>query len=395
VEKKDQLGGHALKIKNTWKGENVPAFVADLISRIEGHEKVEILTNAEVKDVKGFVGNFTSTVTIGNGVREIAHGVAIIATGAHSIKPDEYLYKKSDRVFRWHELEEAMEANPEMVEQAKAAVFIQCVGSREPERPYCSKICCTHSVQTALRLKEINPEMDVFVLYRDLRTYGPREELYKQARQAGVIFLRYRLDDKPLVQEVPGEDGSKQLQVTVTDHILGRRVMIEPDFINLASAIYPRDHEDVARLFKVPLNEDNFFLEAHMKLRPVDFATDGVFVCGLAHYPKPMEESIAQAQAAAGRAATVLSKEFVMVDPMVSAVDQDLCIGCGLCEASCCFAAVHLVKVEGKGYRAENISASCKGCGVCAAACPQNAIDMIHFRDRQIIAAIRAGGGGH
>ena len=392
VEKKDRLGGHALKIKTTWKGENVPSFVADLITRIEGHENVEVITNAEVQDVKGFVGNFMSTVANGDAVREIAHGVAIVATGAHSIKPDEYFYKKSDRVFRWHELEEAMEANPEMVKQARAAVFIQCVGSREPERPYCSKICCTHSVQTALRLKQLNAEMDVFVLYRDLRTYGPREELYKQARQAGVIFLRYRLDDKPVVQEVSGEDGSKQLQVTVTDHILGRPVSIQPDFINLATAIYPRDHEELARLFKVPLNEDNFFLEAHMKLRPVDFATDGVFVCGLAHYPKPLEESIAQAQAAAGRAATVLSQRFVMVQPMVSAVDQDRCIGCGLCEASCAFAAVHLVKVEGKGYRAENISASCKGCGVCAAACPQKAIDMIHFRDRQIIAAIRAGG---
>jgi heterodisulfide reductase subunit A len=289
-------------------------------------------------------------------------------------------------------LDEAIEANPEMAKQAKAAVFIQCVGSREPERPYCSKICCTHSVQAALRLKEINPEMDVYVLYRDLRTYGPREDLYKQAREKGVIFIRYRLDDKPVVEEVIGEHGGKQLQVTVTDHILGRPLTIKPDFINLATAIRPKDHEELAKFFKVPLNEDEFFLEAHMKLRPVDFATDGVFVCGLAHYPKPIEESIAQAQAAAGRAATVLSQKFVTVEPMVSAVDQDLCIGCGLCEVTCSFGAVHLVKVEGKGYRAENISASCKGCGLCAAACPQKAIDMIHFRDRQIVAAIRAGG---
>ncbi|MBW2579351.1 MAG: CoB--CoM heterodisulfide reductase iron-sulfur subunit A family protein [Deltaproteobacteria bacterium] len=392
VEKEDHLGGQALKIKETWKGENVGSFVTDLINRIEGHEKIELLTNSEVRGVSGFVGNFLSTVANSDSTREIEHGVAILATGAHSIKPDEYLYGKSDLVFRWHELEEAIDDNPEMAREAKAAVFIQCVGSREPERPYCSKICCTHSVQSALKLKEINPEMDVYVLYRDLRTYGQREDLYKEARQKGVIFIRYRLDDKPVVEAVTDEDGNKKVQVTVTDHILDRPLTVKADFINLATAIYPKDHEELANFFKVPLNEDKFFLEAHMKLRPVDFATDGVFVCGLAHYPKPIEESIAQAQAAAARAANVLAQEFVEVEPIVSVVDQELCIGCGLCEAACVFGAIRLIKVEGKGYRAENIPASCKGCGVCAASCPQIAIDMIHFRDRQIVAAIEAGG---
>jgi heterodisulfide reductase subunit A len=391
VEKEDHLGGHGLKIKQSWKGEDVGTFVADLIGKVESHKNVEVLTNTEVKNAKGYVGNFLSTVANNGTTREIEHGVAILATGAHSIKPDEYLYGKSELVFRWHELEEAITNNPEMAEQARAAVFIQCVGSREPERPYCSKICCTHSVQTGLKLKELNPEMDVYVLYRDLRTYGPREDLYKEARQKGVIFIRYRLEDKPVVKEVSGEDGKKKLQVRVTDHILGRPLTITADFINLATAIYPKDHEELANFFKVPLNEDKFFLEAHMKLRPVDFATDGVFVCGLAHYPKPMEESVAQAQAAAARAANVLAQEFVEVEPIVSVVDQELCIGCGLCEAGCGFGAIHLVKVEGKGYRAENIPASCKACGVCAASCPQKAIDMIHFRDKQIVAAIRAG----
>ncbi len=178
----------------------------------------------------------------------------------------------------------------------------------------------------------------------------------------------------------------------MTDHILDRPLRITADFINLATAIYPKDHEELANFFKVPLNEDKFFLEAHMKLRPVDFATDGVFVCGLAHYPKPIEESIAQAQAAAARAANVLAQEFVEVEPIVSEVDQELCIGCGLCEAACAFGAIRLLKVEGIGYRAENIPASCKACGVCAASCPQKAIDMIHFRDKQIVAAIEAGG---
>jgi heterodisulfide reductase subunit A len=392
VEREDHLGGQALKIKQTWKGENVGSFVTDIIKRVEGHEKIEVLTNYEVRGASGFVGNFLSTVANRDTTREIEHGVAILATGAHSIEPDEYLYGKSELVFRWHELEEAIDDNPEMAREAKAAVFIQCVGSREPGRPYCSKICCTHSVQSALKLKEINPEMDVYVLYRDLRTYGPREDLYKEAREKGVIFIRYRLEDKPVVEAVTGEDGNKKVQVTVTDHILGRPLTINADFINLATAIYPRDHEELANFFKVPLNEDKFFLEAHMKLRPVDFATDGVFVCGLAHYPKPIEESIAQAQAAAARAANVLAQEFVEVEPIVSEVDQELCIGCGLCEAACAFGAIRLLKVEGKGYRAENIPASCKACGVCAASCPQKAIDMIHFRDRQIVAVIEAGG---
>jgi heterodisulfide reductase subunit A len=392
VEKEDHLGGQALKIKETWKGEDVGSFVAEIIKRVEGHKKIEVLTNSEVKGVSGFVGNFFSTVANSDSTREIEHGVAILATGAHSIEPDEYLYGKSDLVFRWHELEEAIGDKPEMAREAKAAVFIQCVGSREPERPYCSKICCTHSVQSALKLKEINPEMDVYVLYRDLRTYGPREDLYKEAREKGVIFIRYRLDDKPVVEEVADEDGNKKMRVTVTDHILNRPLSITANFINLATAIYPKDHEELANFFKVPLNEDKFFLEAHMKLRPVDFATDGVFVCGLAHYPKPIEESIAQAQAAAARAANVLAQEFVEVEPIVSEVDQELCIGCGLCEAACAFGAIRLIKVEGKGYRAENIPASCKACGVCAASCPQKAIDMLHFRDKQIVAAIEAGG---
>ncbi len=392
VEKEDHLGGQALKIKESWKGEDVGSFVTNIIKRVEGHEKIEVLTNSEVKGVTGFVGNFLSTVAKSDTTREIEHGVAILATGAHSIEPDEYLYGKSNLVFRWHELEEALDENPEMAREAKAAVFIQCVGSREPERPYCSKICCTHSVQSALKLKEINPEMDVYVLYRDLRTYGPREDLYKEAREKGVIFIRYHLDDKPVVEAVTDEDGNKKVQVTVTDHILDRPLRITADFINLATAIYPKDHEELANFFKVPLNEDKFFLEAHMKLRPVDFATDGVFVCGLAHYPKPIEESIAQAQAAAARAANVLAQEFVEVEPIVSEVDQELCIGCGLCEAACAFGAIRLLKVEGIGYRAENIPASCKACGVCAASCPQKAIDMIHFRDKQIVAAIEAGG---
>ncbi len=393
VETKEFLGGHALKVPRTWKGEDVASHVEDLVRRVTNHDRIEVITGAKVTKAGGFVGNFFSTVETPQGEKEIRHGVVILATGAHSLKPDEYLYGQSDRVTRWHELDKLFREEPRRLEEAEAVAFIQCVGSREPERPYCSKICCTASVQQAIELKTRKPDLDVFILYRDLRTYGPREELYRRARELGVLFLRYSLDAKPLVEPVT-VNGREKIRITVQDHVLQRPVHLEADYLNLATAIIPKDLESLAQFYKVPLNQDGFFLEAHMKLRPVDFATDGVFVAGLAHYPKPMEESVAQAQAAASRAATVLTQAKVEVEPIVSWVDQEVCIGCGLCEVSCPFSAIRLTKVHGKGYRAENISASCKGCGICAASCPQKAIDMKHFRDRQIIAAIQAGGQG-
>jgi heterodisulfide reductase subunit A len=391
VEEKQELGGHALKVKQSWKGEDVGKYVMDLCRRVQDHTKVEVLTGAQVIRSSGFVGNFYTTVQSNGSERELQHGVAILATGAHSLKPEEYLYGQSDRVTCWHELEELFAKQPQRLQEADAVAFIQCVGSRETQRPYCSKICCTASVQQAIEYKTKNPELDVYILYRDLRTYGQREELYRKAREAGVLFIRFALEDKPRVEKAV-VDGKEKIKITIKDHILGRPIQLYVDYLNLASAIIPKGQEALAKFFKVPLNEDGFFLEAHMKLRPVDFSTDGVFVCGLVHYPKPIEESIAQAQAAAARAATVLTQQYVEVEPIVSEVNPDLCIGCGLCEASCPFSAIRLTKVVGRGYLAENISASCKGCGICAASCPQQAIDMKHFRDRQIIAAIHAGG---
>ncbi len=391
IEEKDVLGGHALKVKRTWKGEEVMPYVEDLRQKVCNHPGIEVLMSSKITNVTGFVGNFTTTVSVNGSERDLPHGIAVIATGAHSYKPQEYLFGQSDLVTKWHDLEDLFEKEPQKLEQAEAVAFIQCVGSREPDRPYCSKICCTASVQQAIELKTKKPDLDVYILYRDLRTYGEREELYRKAREAGVLFIRYSTDGKPVVEKAT-VDGKEKIKITVKDHVLGRPVSFHVDHLNLATAIVPKGQEGLAKFFKVPLNQDGFFLEAHMKLRPVDFATDGVFVAGLVHYPKPMEESIAQAQAAAARAATVLTQEFVEVEPIVSSVDQEGCIGCGLCEASCPFNAIRLVKVHGKGYRAENISASCKGCGICAAACPQKTIDMMHFRDRQILAAIHAGG---
>ncbi|MCD6306032.1 MAG: CoB--CoM heterodisulfide reductase iron-sulfur subunit A family protein [Deltaproteobacteria bacterium] len=390
VERSGVLGGQANNVRTTWNGESVPDFIADLTRRIQAHDRIDLLLEADIQDISGFVGNFTTKVKQPSGEKTLEHGVVIVATGGVPCSPQEYLNGESDRVTVWHELEQLFEKEPERLAACDGVAFIQCVGSREPERPYCSKLCCTASIQQAIALKKARPDLDVTVLYRDIRTFGQREDLYREARERGVLFIRFSVDQKPTVEKVD-KDGKKMLRIGVTDPILGRPIHLYVDYLNLATAIVPRPVEDLAKMLKVPLNEDGFFLEAHIKLRPVDFSTDGVFVCGLAHYPKPIEESIAQAQAAAGRAARLLSQETIDVEPIVSVVDQDLCIGCGLCEASCPFGAIRLVEVPGKGYRAENISALCKGCGVCAAACPQKAIDMKHFRDRQIRAAIRAG----
>jgi heterodisulfide reductase subunit A len=268
------------------------------------------------------------------------------------------------------------EKNP-LVTKAKSAVFIQCVGSRIPERPYCSRVCCTHSVENALRLKELNPDMDVFILYRDMRTYGPRENLYKEAREKGVSFIRFEVDHGPQVEQLA--DG--RLQVTVRDHVLGLPVTLEADVLGLASAIIVKDQEKVAQMFKVPLTNDGFFLEAHMKLRPVDFATDGVFVAGLAHYPKPMDEAIAQAKAAAARAAVVLAQDAIRAGGVVAQVDAAACSGCQACVGVCPFGAIDY-KVQ------ENVcevnQALCKGCGTCAANCPSECITLFGFSHKQI-----------
>jgi heterodisulfide reductase subunit A len=391
IEKNAQLGGSALKVRETWKGEEVKAYLGHLKQEIQGHPNIEVLLRAQIKDVKGFLGNYSTTVETDHQTRRLSHGVTILATGGHPLKTKEYLYGQTDRVTCWHELEELFEREPKRIEQSEAIALIQCVGSREPERPYCSKVCCTASVKKAISLKEQKPEQQIYILYRDMRTYGQRESLYRRARELGITFIRYSPDDKPSVRKVL-MDGKEKVRIRVKDPILGFPISMDVDYVNLFTAIVPAEHEALANLFKVPLNHDGFFMEAHAKLRPVDFSTDGVFLCGLAHYPKPIEESIAQAQAAAMRASMALSQEYVEVEPIVSVVDEEQCIGCGLCEASCPFGAVRLVKVNGKAYRAENLPALCKGCGLCAAVCPQKAIDMKHFRDMEISAAIQAGG---
>ena len=391
VEKNEQLGGQARNLSQTWKIADAQKYLARLCRKVSNQANIEVLTGAEIKNVMGFVGNFRTTLNHNGGEKALNHGVVVLATGGHAFDTREYLRGQSDRITCWHELTDLFKKEPERLEKADTVAFIQCVGSREPKRPYCSKICCTASILQAIGLKKQKPSLNVYILYREIRTPGQREHLYREARSLGVVFIRYSLDHKPVVTQVY-EGHEEKLNILVKDPILGLPLSIKADYVNLATAILPEAHQELAQFLKVPLNEDGFFMEAHVKLRPVDFSSDGVFVCGLAHYPKSLEESISQAQAAAMRAAGVLARKSISVEPIISVVDQTRCVGCGLCEATCAFGAIRLVPISEKGYRAENNPALCKGCGLCAASCPQKAIDMMHYRDRQFHAAIDAGG---
>jgi heterodisulfide reductase subunit A len=258
-------------------------------------------------------------------------------------------------------------------------VFIQCVGSREPERQYCSKVCCTHAVEAAIHFKEHNHNCQVTVLYRDMRTFGERELLYKEARGKGVLFVRYGVGNKPRVAKEA--DG---LVVTARDHILDRNLLIKADLVVLASVIVSHRDEALAQMFKIPLDQDGWFLEAHQKLRPVDFATDGVFMAGLAHYPKPIEEAVAQAQAAVSRAVTVLSRKEMWLPGTVAFIDQKKCVGCGVCWTICSYQAI---SADDKGLAVVN-EALCKGCGTCEASCRSGAPNLRGFTTQDVMAQI-------
>ena len=381
VERSSELGGAARDLHTTWQGQDVQASLKSMIDEVLDHESITVLCSSEVQGSEGFVGNFQTEVATPDGSTLVNHGATILATGGTAADTEEYLYGKSPRVTKWHEIEEI----PEKVKQARSIAFIQCVGSRDANRPYCSQICCTTSIMQAIAIKEQDPEKNVFILYRDIRTPGGKETLYKKARELGVIFIRYSLEDKPQVRET--EQG---LEIELFDPIVQRPVIISADLLNLATAIEPNRINDLTSMFKLPVNSEGFLMEAHAKLRPVEFASDGLFLCGLVHYPKAVEESIAQAKAAASRAATVLAKPKVQISPLISQIDQDKCIGCGLCVELCPFGAIVPEQISEGIVKAKNVPASCKGCGICAASCPQRAIDMLNYRDVQIEAAIEA-----
>ncbi len=379
VEKDSQLGGRALYLNETWQGEKIGRFVEDLINQVQNDKNISVHLNADIRSVDGFVGNFKTSVQADSATAVLEHGVTIFACGATEFKPDNYLYGQDDRVLTGLELQLKLK-QASSFEACRTAVFVQCVGSRIEERPYCSKVCCTRSIKSALELKALNPDMDIFILYRDLRSYGLREDLYREAREKGIKFIRYNNESAIAVSK-----AANGLRVEFTDRVLRRPMVIHSDMLVLASAMVPEKNNALAPLYKVTQKADGFFAEAHVKLRPNDFATDGVFVCGLAHAPKPLDESIAQAQAAASRAVTLLSALQISASGTVARVDPSLCSQCGVCVSVCPYSAPNF---NGKTGKAEIQPTLCKGCGLCTASCRSGAINLKGFETAQIMAMI-------
>jgi heterodisulfide reductase subunit A len=386
VEKTDRLGGQANHTYWTWKGEDVQSFLVNLQEAVGQHPLIKAHLGVQVAYMSGFVGNFRTTLTsvsTGQETTTIDHGAVVVASGCVPYHPKEYLYGEDSRVFISHELDDLVVRKVSMITKSKSCVFIQCVGSRNEERPYCSQICCSNSLITALKIKEINPDIDIYILYRDIRTYGLKEALYREARTKGIMFIRYSLEDPPKV--ATGEDG--ELEVEVIDQMFRRSIAIQADFITLATAMEPAGNEEIARHLKVPLNQDGFFAEAHVKLRPVDFSTDGIFVCGLAHYPKDIEESLAQAMAAAARTVSVLAKKIWVSSALVANIDSETCVGCQGCLNGCSYGAIDFL--PDKHICQVNI-AVCKGCGSCAASCPSGSARLAGFARQQLNAQVVA-----
>jgi len=339
-------------------------------------------------EVSGFVGNFRAKIDTRGNTKEIQFGTAIIAVGAEALVPEGYFdFGANERIVTQKKLETMINDNFE----AKNIVMIQCVGSREEKRPYCSRVCCTEAIKNAIRIKRANSNTEVYVLYRDIRSYGLWEAFYREARDLGVIFLRYDEEKKPSVDPT-------DLTVEVYDPLFNAKLRLKADLVVLSSAITStKDAETLSKMFKVPLDENGFFLEAHVKLRPVDFATDGVFVCGTAHYPKMIYESIAQASATASRACIILSKDNLESEAAISLVDETKCKGCGACIEVCPYEAIELrseetliEKVRFESRKAHINPITCKGCGSCAVTCPLGAIAPQHFASGQIEASLEA-----
>ncbi|MDS1029985.1 FAD-dependent oxidoreductase [Bacillota bacterium LX-D] len=394
VERNSQLGGNALWKFKTAKGRRISSLLQKLQSRIANNSNIRVLLNSEIVSIDGYVGNFKTLIKSGDLEHEINHGVIVVATGAGNYSTSDYLYGQHPMVITQKELEELATSgeleNYLAEHHIKNVSMIQCVGSREPEHPYCSRVCCNQALNNSLMLKEKDPELNISVLYRDIRSYGENELQYRKVRKAGVQFIRFEAESKPKVEKT--EDG---LTITVQEPLLDQELKLNVDLIVLSTATVPNVEENrrLAQMLKVPLNQDGFFLEAHAKLRPVDFATEGVYVCGLAHAPKSMKESMTQGKAAAARAATVIAKDYLETEGTIAQVDEAYCTGCGTCVKVCAYGAINveeIVKRNGTIKKAVVNSALCKGCGTCAATCRCGAVDINGFSDRQVLSEVES-----
>ncbi|MDY7080603.1 MAG: FAD-dependent oxidoreductase [Chloroflexota bacterium] len=407
VERSAELGGQLRELRYTLaEQDDPPAFLRSLIERVESDERIRIYKDAQVEAVSGWAGQFQTTVgSINNESETLQHGAIIVATGGHEVTPTEYLYGQNQRVVTQRELEKMLanweagklgdeenqgtgdqSANDQFTNLPNSVVMIQCVGSREPERPYCSRICCTKAVANALKIKEQNPQANVFVLYREMRTYGFREDYYREARSQGVIFLRYELPDKPQVSA--SGDG---LTVKLKEPITGEEVVINADMLVLSTGIDPNDNQALAGVLDVPLDGNGFFQEEYPKMRPLDLERRGIFLCGLAHSPCAADETIVQAQGAAMRATTLLAKRELEIVPTVASVNVECCSACGLCVEVCPFGARVL---EPGAHYAKVIEALCQGCGTCVVTCPNKSSDQTGIKVEQVYGMLEAVGIG-
>ena len=387
LEKESDLGGMARNIHYTLDGMDVQTYLSDLVRTVYQHPSIHVYTDATITEATGYVGNFFTRVKSERGASDIKHGATVIAVGAEAYTPTEYLCKEDDRVMTNLELEDRISKGEESIIGAQSLVMIQCVGCRQEDRNYCARICCNQSIKNALKLKKINPQMDIYVLFRDIRTYGFAEDYYREASDNDVKFIRYEPDDKPQVEAAQAE-GRSVLRVAVSDPILGKKLAIDADYISLAAAVIPPEgNGEIAQLFKVTLGPDGFFKEAHVKLRPVEFGTEGVFLCGTAHYPKHIPETINQSYGAASRALTLLSHDTVTVSGSVCAVKENDCVSCGACITACTYGAIDFRETP-QGRKAWVNPVLCKGDGVCNAKCPTNAIFLKHFTDEEILCQI-------
>jgi len=382
LEKEAEMGGFAKKLHHTIEGRDVPAYISQLAAEVKAEENIQVFTEAEIVGFEGFKGNFVTKVAVGPRAEkhEIRHGIIIVATGANEYKPKEFLCGEDERVITQIEMADRLEKKG--ADDLSTVVMIQCVGSRNEENENCSRICCQNAVKNALGIRKLNPDTQVFVLYRDIRTYGLLEDYYTEARKQGVIFIRFDKDNPPKT-----ETSSQGVLVTVRDHVLQQNIEVTSDLLVLSAGVAAADTENLSSIMKLNRNPEGFFIEAHVKLRPVDMPSDGIFLCGTAHGPKLISETIAQAQAAASRATTFLAKDSIKLSAITAKLDVDHCVKCLTCVRSCPFG----VPVFNEDEKVIEINeAICHGCGVCAGICPRQAIQLSFYEDDQITCKIDA-----